>query len=49
MVHTTVIACATLLHLSITTQLEMGRILPSVQTYFLANPNGVVTATYKMK
>ncbi len=45
MIHT-IIACATLLNLSLPTKLEMSNILPKAAEYCLAHPEGKLSVVY---
>ncbi len=46
MIYHTVLACATLLNLSMTTKVEMQHLLPQAASYCLENPKGRLSVAY---
>lgn len=46
---TTIVSCAMLLNLSMTTKIEMNRIFPQIGSYCLSHPQGNVKVTYALK
>lgn len=46
MIYHTVLACATLLNLSMTTKIEMQKLLPHAASYCITNPQGRLSVSY---
>ena len=44
-----VIACALMMQLSMTTKLEMARLFPEVASYCMAHPSGKVYVSYRFE
>lgn len=44
-----VIACAVLMKLSMTTKLEMARVFPEVASYCMTHPSGKVRVSYRFE